>query len=57
MNSSSNLERSEDLDLEWTDLILKARTLGMTIEEIRFFLWEPSAQETLEKILLSMYLR
>jgi DNA-binding transcriptional MerR regulator len=48
MNSSSNLQLSEDLDVEWTDLILKARTLGMTIEEIRFFLVEPSAQEALE---------
>jgi DNA-binding transcriptional MerR regulator len=48
MNSSSNLELSEDLDLEWTDLIMKARILGFTMEEIRFFLWEPSAQETLE---------
>jgi DNA-binding transcriptional MerR regulator len=46
MNTSSHSELYEPLDWEWADLIAKARTMGMTIEEIRHFLSEASAQET-----------
>jgi len=33
-------EFRKELDTEWLDLILKARTLGITKEEIRHFLSE-----------------
>lgn len=41
----NNLETNEILDDEWAYLILQARSMGFSIEEIRVFLWEASAQE------------
>lgn len=42
MNTSSYSELYETLDLEWAELIDKARNLGMSIKEIRHFLSEAS---------------
>nr|WP_282937444.1 anti-repressor SinI family protein [Paenibacillus sp. RC67] len=43
MNGSiANLMKMEELDSEWTDLIRTARTQGISANEIRAFLRNPS---------------
>ncbi|MGM0836075.1 MAG: anti-repressor SinI family protein [Bacillota bacterium] len=38
---------ASDLDLEWVDLILKAKEIGLTEEEIRDFFVESKIREIL----------
>jgi len=38
MNSSATTIQSEGIDVEWLQLILAARDLGISIEDIRTFL-------------------
>jgi DNA-binding transcriptional MerR regulator len=38
----TSLLDEKELDIEWLELILEARNLGITVDEIKEFLKEPS---------------
>lgn len=46
MKPNYPIKLDEELDMEWTSLILLSRKMGITIEEIRDFLRKSQLKET-----------